>query len=144
MAIPDRIINAYAVYLSGMDEAARQRRPIDGFLGFGWGKAEKLQDAFADELRSAVEEYAAAGPLSAEAAETLRFMYSQAHSVEDRTSGAYWMLLASHSFSLPLVEALDSQDARSLREFYESEFPKRERFPAQNNVIKALKAREKT
>ena len=143
MAVPERIRGAYLEYLDSMAEAAKSRRPVDGLLGFSWSESDRIQERFAMELRSAVEDYAAEQPGSGEAAEALRFIYSQAHSIADREGSVYWMLLASHTFSLPLVELLDAQDARAVREFYEAEFPRRERFPAQKNVIAALKKRER-
>lgn len=143
MPIPERIKNAYIEYLGSMEEAAKSRRPVDGLLGFSWSEADRIQDKFASELCSAVEDYAAGQPGSPAAAEVLRFMYAQAHDFPDRDSGTYWMLLASHRFSLPLVDLLDAADAQAMREFYEAEFPKRERFPVQKNVLAALKKRER-
>ena len=143
MAVPERIRGAYIEYLDSMAEAKKSRRPVDGLLGFSWSESDRIQERFANELRSAVEDFAAGQPGSGEAAEALRFIYAQAHDFPDRDSGVYWMLLASHAFSLPLVELLNAQDARAMRELYEAEFPRRERFPAQKNVLTALKTRER-
>lgn len=143
MAVPERIKAAYLEYLGSMAEAQKSRRPVDGLLGFSWSESDRIQERFASELRAAVEDFAAGQPGSGEAAEALRFIYAQAHTTAEREGGVYWMLLASHTFSLPLIELLNAQDAQAVREFYEAEFPRRERFPAQKNIIAALKKRER-
>ena len=74
--------------------------------------------------------------------DTVSYMLSAAR--EHRSSdSAYWMLLASHAMAMPLIDMLTAQQARSLRESYEQDYPRRERFPVQKEVIKALKKRER-
>ena len=97
MAVPAAISRAFTAYLEAMDEARKGRRRIDGLLGLGGGAgSERCQDDFVSQLNAAVADFAAEGPSSAEAAEALRFVLSQAHE-HRKSKEAYWMLLASHT-----------------------------------------------
>ena len=143
MAVSEAIAQAYRDYLAAMDETRQNRRRIDGLLGLGGGAGlERCQDDFVLRLTEAVEEYAASAPDEASVAETLRYMFAQAlERRKDRE--AYWMLLASHSIALPLLDLLGPGEAASLRGFYEETYPRRERLPAQKAVINVLKSRER-
>ncbi len=141
MAVPAAISRAFTAYLEAMDEARKGRRRIDGLLGLGGGAgSERCQDDFVSQLNAAVADFAAEGPSSAEAAEALRFVLSQAHE-HRKSKEAYWMLLASHTLALPLIDLLEPADARAVLEYYEAEYPKRERLPAQKTAIKRLAER---
>ena len=59
MPVPERIRGAYIEYLDSMADAAKSRRPVDGLLGFSWSESDRIQERFANELRSAVEDFAA-------------------------------------------------------------------------------------
>ena len=143
MAVHESISGAYAVYLEGMEEARRSRRSVDGLLGLGGGAgSERCQDDFVAALKVAVETFAASEPSALDVCDTVSYMLSAAR--EHRSSdSAYWMLLASHAMAMPLIDMLTAQQARYLRESYEQDYPRRERFPVQKEVIKALKKRER-
>ena len=70
----------------------------------------------------------------------MRFILAQAHEHRESRS-AYWMLLASHALAIPLVELLSAEQAREIREYFEGEYPRRERLPVQKELLKALKDR---
>ncbi len=144
MPVPESVVGAYETYLAAMSEANKSRRRIDGLLGLGAGAgSERCQDDFVSQLKAAVDGFASSGPDTAAVSETLEYMFSQAREHrEDQT--AYWMLLASHVFALPLIDLLGPEAARGLRLRYEDAYPRRERFPAQKTVIAALKDREKS
>ena len=140
----ERIEAAYRVFLGGMEEYRRTRRAIDGLLGFG-GSGVRCQDDFVSELKSAVEEYTVSSPDSSDAYDTLLFMISRAneYNKHNKKDEAYWMLLATHALALPLVELIKPADAGSLSELFEEIYPKRERFPVQKEMLKALKRHAK-
>ena len=142
MAVPSRIAGAYAAYLEAAAEVRKNRRVTDGLLGFGNSSRDRCQDDFAAALSAAVDEFAASAPDVVDVADALRYMFAQAHEHRDNTE-VYWMLMASHVFAMPLIKLLPAALARELREGFEAEYPRRERMPAQKNVIDALKAREK-
>ena len=104
MAVPESIVKAYADYLGGMDDSKKARRAMDKLLGLSRDTdRERCQDAFMAALHAAVEDFTASEPGEDEAEEAARYILSQAH--EHKKSGdAYWMLLASHAYAMPLVE----------------------------------------
>lgn len=142
MAVPESIVKAYADYLGGMDDSKKARRAMDKLLGLSRDTdRERCQDAFMAALHAAVEDFTASEPGEDETEEAARYILSQAH--EHKKSGdAYWMLLSSHAYALPLVERLPASRAAALRAWFEGEYPKRERMPVQKAVLDALKARE--
>ena len=143
MAVPENIVSAYAAYLQGMEEAAGDKKSLSGLFGIGRDVTrERCQEDFISALTAAVEDFAASEPDPQETAEAVKYIFAQAHE-HKKSREAYWMLLASHVLALPLIELLPAQTARDLRSYFEAEYPKRERRPAQNQVISALKAREK-
>ena len=127
-----------------MADAARNRKSVEGLFGLGGGAgSERCQDEFVSRLTEAVKAAAASGLDSASLSETLDFMFSRALAGREKRSSAYWMLLASHTLALPLVDMLDPGAADAILAGYEADYPRRERLPAQKAVIKALKARAK-
>lgn len=143
MAVPESIVGAYSAYLEGMDEARRGRRSIDGLLGLGRdAAAERCQDQFVSALRAAVEDFAASQPASADVCDSVRYILAQAHE-HRKAQSAYWMLLASHAMALPLVELLTAAQSREVLDWFEGEYPRRERLPVQKQLLTALKARAK-
>ena len=141
MAVPASVISAYAVYLDGMAESRRSLRPIQRFLaGTGDAGRERCQDDFVSAIHAAVDAFVSDGPEPSDAADTVRYILSRAN--ENRQSGeAFWMLLASHVYALPLIDLLSPGDAGAILAEFEASYPKRERMPVQKTVIKALKAR---
>ena len=141
MAVPESITGAYAAYLAGMENARRSGRSVDGLFGLGRNAtAEQCQDAFVASLTSAVDNFAASRPEGQDVCDAVRFILAQAHEHRESRS-AYWMLLASHALAIPLVELLSAEQAREIREYFEGEYPRRERLPVQKELLKALKDR---
>lgn len=141
MAVPESITGAYAAYLAGMEDALRSGRSIDGLFGLGRNvTAEQCQDAFVAALNAAVDGFIASEPEPQDVRDAVRFIMAQAHE-HRKSQSAYWMLLASHALAIPLVGLLSAEDARSLREYFEGEYPRRERLPVQKELLKALKDR---
>lgn len=131
----------YRAYLEDAAAAERNRRPGDGLLGIGKGPGDHpCHDRFAGELEAMLNGFAALKPDSAEVKPVLDYIFSVPP--ESRAlQSAYWMLLAVHTLTLPLIPFLNSTDAAVLRETYEKTYPRRDRFPAQKSVLSALKER---
>jgi hypothetical protein len=53
---------------------------------------------------------------------------------------AYWMLMAVHALTAPLVPLLSPEDAAGLSSLYTQAYPKSVRLPAQKKVAALLKA----
>ena len=63
----------------------------------------------------------------------------QAYPDGDMAKDAYWMLLAVHGLSLPLIGRLSAPDADGLYRSYAKAYRRWERLPVQEQVLAALK-----
>ena len=132
----------YDAYLAEAERVERERKPADGLFGIGKKPSDDpCHDRFVAELEAFLKAFAASEPDSGTARQALAYIYEapQKHREPD---SAYWMLLAVHGMTLPLIGRLDAPDAAALREEYTKRYPRRERFPAQKQVLSALKKQE--
>ena len=134
----------YEEYLEAAAKAEAERKPGDGLLGIGKGPADSPCHArFAGALEAKLNAFAASAPESAETAAVLDYIYGVAPRYGDLKS-AYWMLLAVHGLTLPLIPCLSPADATCLRARYAETYTRRKRLPVQNQVLAALKSAAKS
>lgn len=142
MADASGIRSLYETYIETVETLERNRKPGEGIFGLKGGPAtDPCHDRFVDELTTAIGDYAAQEPSSAERTEVLSYMYAVPLEHREPRS-AYWMLIAVHGLSLQLIEGLDPADAAALCKSYGKAYPRWERLPVQKNVLSALKARK--
>lgn len=131
----------YRRYLDAAAAAERNRKPGEGLLGIGKGPADNpCHDRFAAELEALLDSIAESGPDSGVAKALLEYIYAVPRETAELKS-AYWMLLAVHKLTLPLIAFLDSADAAVLLAEYEKNYPRRLRLPPQKAVLSALRKR---
>ena len=124
-------------YLETAAELEAKRRPTDGLLGMRPGPADDpCHQRFAAELEALLRECAAEAS-SAEAAEILRLLFDKADDKRMPLS-AYWMLIAVQGFGSGLIPLLDKAEAAGLLELYSAQYPRWERLPVQNRILKQL------
>lgn len=139
MADPTRIRALYETYIDTVETLERNRKPGDGLLGLKPGPADDpCHDRFADELGAAIAEYASEGPSSEEARAVLEHIYTLP-SAHREPQSIYWMLVAVHGLTPPLIDRLSPADANALARLYAGEYRRWERLPAQQQVLAALK-----
>lgn len=133
----------YEGYLEDAKRVERERKPGEGLFGIGKTPADDpCHDRFAREFEMTVSQLCDDGLCSTDMLDQLLYIYKAP--LENRESAsAYWMLLAVHGMTLPMIEKLDKEDARELSCWYKGKYPRRERFPAQKQVIESLKRIEK-
>ncbi len=125
-------------YLETAAELEAKRRPTDGLLGMRPGPADDpCHDRFAEQMDALLQDYAAQRPSSAEAAAVLRELFAAAPANRNAKS-AYWMLIAVQGFGSGLIPFLDKAEAAGLLELYSAQYPRRERLPVQNRILKQL------
>ena len=136
-----RLRNLYEAYYEKCASLEQDRKPFAGVFGLSKGPADDpCHDRFAQDIAELLEEFRSEKPDSGEIRELLRFIY-EAPLGHAEPRFAYWMLLAVHGLSLELIEGLDAEDAAGLRAWYAEAYPKRQRVPVQNKLLKALDAR---
>lgn len=125
-------------YLETVAELEANRRPTDGLFGLKPGPADDpCHDRFAERMDTLLRDFAAREPSGAEAAAVLRELYAAAPANRGAKS-AYWMLIAVQGLGSELIGLLDKADASALLEFYSSQYPRWERLPVQNRILKQL------
>ena len=139
----ERLHTLYENYLTLAEKLENERKPFAGMFGIIPGPADDpCHDRFAADLENLLKGCRAAGITPAETREALRYIYA-APTEHPQPRSSYWMLLAAHALTLELIDGLDAADAREMHDWYESAFPRRERVPVQNKVLKELKRKAK-
>ena len=132
-----RIEALYDAYLLTAAELEKNRKFGDGILGLRPGPADDpCHQRFAAELEALLRECAAEAS-SAEAAEILQLLFDKADDKRMPLS-AYWMLIAVQGLGSGLIPLLDKAEAAALLELYSAQYPRRERLPVQNRILKQL------
>ena len=75
--------------------------------------------------------------ISAVIRDVLHYIY-HAPKEHPEPKSSYWMLVAVHGLTRDLIPLLNPADASALAEDYTALYPRRERFPAQKQVLSAL------
>lgn len=131
----------YAGYLAETSRLERERGPWEGLMGFGAGpRDDKCHGEFINAVMAVVTRAAAEGLSSTQALDILNFMFTAPLQNADNRP-AYWMLMALQGKTAGIIGYLDPDCARQLLLWYKETYPRRERFPAQKDVIAALKKR---
>lgn len=137
--ILDKVKELYGEYIAQVQKLEKEKKIGDGLFGMG----KKISDdpcheCFSDKLEKLLKEYAVSKPASAEIREVLSYIYSVQKENKEYLS-AYWLMNAVHGFTFELIDILSREDASAVYELYDKNCPRRERFPVQKKVLKALK-----
>ncbi len=133
-----RIEALYEEYLRAAAELEKNRKFGDGILGLRPGPADDPCHArFAARLEELLKE-AAASADSEEASQILRYLFS-APKTRDIPLSAYWMLIAVQGLGRELIGLLSPGDASALLTFCHKRYPRRERLPVQDQILKRLR-----
>ncbi len=135
----ERIRKLYEGYLKTAEELEKNRKIGDGLFGLGHGpEDDPCHERFEKALESLLMAFDQQEPSSDEVREVLEFLYADPGAAGTPQS-AYWVLIAVQGFGLPLIKRLDREDARMLREAYDTCYPAWKRLPVQKRIIKDLR-----
>jgi hypothetical protein len=130
-------------YRTALKECETKYRPTDGLLGFGHSiKDDPCHGQVDERVEKIVAEIHDADP-SPQDAEKAALMLLARDDVTSWPISAQFMLRALERHSIPLIPSLSPETANALLKKYNERYKRWERFPAQNEVFKALKARAK-
>ena len=146
--MPERgetIARLHAIYESYLDKTVKlelTRKFGAGWFGLKGGVADDpCHDRFADDLRAFFSETAETCD-SAEARELMEYVVA-APEKADAPRAAYWMLIAVQGLTQPLLPRLAAEDARAVCERLEKLFPRSQRLPVQDELVRALRKQAK-
>ncbi len=136
--ITARIDEIYAEYVAAVKKIRSKRKFTDGLMGFGAREDSfPCHNEFIDKLEDELNKIASSTPAQTEVADVLRYVYEAPLNNKDCQS-AYWMMMAAHSLTECLFHLISDEQALELAKWYAEAYPKRERLPAQDKVLKAL------
>lgn len=129
----DAIIHAY------LDEIEQVKKD-SGLSGlFGFGKAPKndpANDRFLGGMKNEIGFIASEQLSSKELCEVLKTIYT---AQDTRQDFVYYVLIAVHGETMPLIAGLAPEDAAILLKMYETRFPRNQRLPVQDLLIGELR-----
>ena len=134
---------AFEDYRTALKECDKKYRPTDGLLGFGHSIKDDPCHAQVDErIERITAEIRDADP-SPQDAERAALMLLARDDVSSWPVSAQLMLRALERHCIPLIPSLSPETADALLKKYDDRYKRWDRFPAQKEVYKALKARAK-
>ena len=133
----------YDGYLAEAMQAEQERKPFDGLLGFGKKPADDpCHDRFVTGLKTWLDDFFASKPESTAIREVLQKIY-RAPKEHPEPGSIYWMLIAVQGLTTELIPMLNPTDAAAPAEEYGAIYKRRERLPAQKQILEALIKAEK-
>ena len=134
-----QLIEIYEKYLQKAVQVRSKASPFAGIFGLGDDpRKHPCHEMFYEHVQDWVREFEASQPDGVATLEAVRYILEAPLAHEDNQD-VYWFLYAAHGLTLELIPRLSNADCRALFEWYDSRFPKRNRFPVQQQVWKLLK-----
>lgn len=128
----------YQRYRDEADLVRKISSPADGLFGFGNDpKNHPCHEQFYDDVGAWMQTFLETRPGAAEAYAAARFILGAP--VECAGKESYWMMYAAQGWCRKLVDCLDAPGCAALRDYFDDQYPKRDRMPVQQELYKALK-----
>lgn len=135
----DRLKTIYDTYIEKAVAVRRKASPMAGIFGLGDDpRKHPCHEDFYEAVAQWVQEFEAARPDPAVSLAAVRYILEAPLAHEDNKD-VYWFMYAAHGLTLNLIPRLTGEDCRVLFDWYDASFPKRNRFPVQQQVWKLLK-----
>lgn len=138
MEMVQQLKERYERYVQKCARVFAKAKPADGLFGFGEDpKKDPCHMAFYEDVEKWVKACSEVRPEQEAVFEAVRFMIEApaAH----RQEQCYWFLYAAHGLTRELIPGLTAQQCAGLRDFYDGNYPKRDRMPVQKEVYRLLK-----
>lgn len=133
-----KLKDIYQKYDEEIRAVKAKAKPTDGLFGMGDDpRNNPCHMRFYEGVGQWVKDFLKTGPDVKSALEAARVIIEApaAH----RDGPTYWFEFAAHGLCKDLVGVLDAAGCRELKEFYDHNYPKRDRMPVQDQVYKLLK-----
>lgn len=137
------LIEIYEAYYEKAAEVRRKAPPLAGLWGLGDDpRKHPCHDAFYEAVQAWVKEFIASGPDPAQTLAVVQHILGEAK-LHENNKDVYWYLFAAHGLTMELIPMLRAEDCGELFAWYNTTYPRRTRFPVQEQVWKLLKKRAK-
>lgn len=137
------LIEIYNAYYEKAAEVRRKAPPLAGLWGFGDDpRKDACHEVFYEAVESWVKEFLSTQPNPDQTLAVVKHILGEALAHENNKD-VYWYLYAAHGLTMELIPCLRTEDCAELFRWYNASYPKRARFPVQEQVWKLLKKRAK-
>ena len=138
-----QLIEIYEKYLEKAVQVRSKASPFAGIFGMGDDpRKHPCHEMFYEAVQDWMKEFEASQPDAAAALEAVRFILEAPLAHEDNKD-VYWFLYAAHGLTMGLISRIGTADCKVLFDWYDHSFPRRNRFPVQQQVWKLLKDRSR-
>ena len=132
-----QLTKIYQDYLAKAEKVRKKASPLAGIFGLGDDpRKHPCHEEFYEAVEEWVSGYTPSDP--EEVLEVVKYIL-QAPAAHENNRDVYWFLYAAQALTMPLIPKLNPADRQALAAWYDQTYPKRVRFPAQNQVLKCLK-----
>jgi len=135
-----QLTDIYSEYESSLEKVRKEAGVFAGaFHSAGDPRDHACNEIFFDKVWKWAETFAETSPEAEQAAQAVEFilLYASQH----REQLSYWFAYAAQQHVLPLISALQSDDAAKLLTLFRESYPERDWLPVQQKVVKALSSR---
>ena len=131
-----QLVEIYEGYLEKAAQVRAKASPFAGIFGMGDDpRKHPCHENFYETVEQWSQNFDAGDPDETLAA--VRYILEAAKEHE-KQKDVYWFLYAAHGLTMPLIPALRPADREELAAWYNQTYPKRVRFPVQNQVYRCL------
>lgn len=128
----------YETYVEKALEIKKKAGPLAGIFGMGNGpQNDPAHVAFYEDVQKWVADFRMTQPGEEELFQAVRFVICAPAELGQEDS--YWMMYAAQGLVKELIPGLTAEHCRYLLEFYDKNYPKKDRMPVQNDLYKGLK-----
>ncbi len=138
MEMLEQLKDIYSKYVEEVAKVYKDAKPMDGL--FGWGddpRKDPCHMRFYEDVENWVKVFLTEAPAREQVFEGVRFVLETP--AVYRGKSCFWFMYAAHGLIRDLIPMLDRTQCAKLRDFYDEQYPKRDRMPVQKDVYKLLK-----
>ena len=140
MADLEQLRQIYAEYEEKLAQAQKQAGLFAGAFNMGDDpRKDACNQVFYENLGQWASEFLESKPTAEDAAQAVQWILE--YPAQHQGSGTYWMTYAAQKHAQNLIPMLSAQAAQQLREDFAQWYPRTERMPVQQEVLRALSAR---
>ena len=134
----EKLQEIYSEYIQTVAQVYREAKPMDGL--FGWGddpRKDPCHMRFYEGVEQWAKGFLAEGPEEPAAYEAVSWILSAP--ADHEGEAVYWFLYAAQGLCRDLIPTLSPEHCVQLRDFYDAQYPRRDRMPVQKEVYRLLK-----
>lgn len=134
----EQLKGIYEKYIQDVDRVCGSAKPMDGLFGMGDDpRKDPCHMRFYEDTEQWTKAFLNGGPGEAEVFEAVRFMLETPAKYAEHSG--FWFLYAVQGLTREMIPLLQGVHCTGLRDFYDENYPRRDRMPVQKEVYRLLK-----